>query len=69
MTSQGAKDAAADAGTLVVNGRPRYGSALYVTLEYGSKAVVAVLDGEADLAGYYAQVAAHAARRAVRGLR
>src|SRR4051812_46571243 len=67
--SQGSKDAAADARTLIVNARPRFGSALWAAQTDGSRAVVAILDGSVYLAGVFAVSAAHAARKAVPGLR
>lgn len=67
--SQGAKDAIADARTLVINARPRFGSALWRAQEAGSQAVVACLDGAGLLAQTHAYAAAHAAFRAVPALR
>jgi hypothetical protein len=69
LKSQGILDAMADARTLVVNARPRYGSALWMAQDSGSRAVVACLDGDVDLAGFHATGAAHAAFKAVRALR
>lgn len=66
--SQGVRDALADARTLVLNGAGR-GRNLETALAEGSAAVVAVLDDLSDLAALHAGQAAHAAFRAVPGLR
>lgn len=64
-----AADAIADARTLVANVQPQPWTALGKALDRGSRAVVACLDGKADLAAYLAREAARAAFKAVRGLR
>lgn len=69
VQSQAVLDAMADARTLVVNVRAPFGSALWIAQDSGSRAVVAVLDGDVSMAGYNAENAAHAAFRAIRGLR
>ena len=68
MSSQGALDAMADARTLLAFRSPRVYSALWHAQDEGSRAVVAVLDGN-DLAGDYAESAARYAFRAIPGLR
>jgi hypothetical protein len=67
--SQGVLDAVADARTLVVVARPRFGSALWTAQIEGSRAVVAMFDGDGPLAQTSAYFAAHAAFRAVPALR
>lgn len=67
---QSSRDASlAWARALVVKARPRFGSPLWVALDQGSRCVVACLDGNEDLAALCARFAAHAAFRAVPGLR
>lgn len=68
MTSQGAKDAMADARTLLAVRIPSVYSALWYAQDEGSRAVVAALDGN-DIAGYHAEWAAHYAFKAVPALR
>lgn len=67
--SQCALDAMADVRTCLVNTRVRFGSALWLAQHEGSRAVVAVLDGDAYLAGLHAAVAVRAGRKALRALR
>lgn len=64
-----ALDAMADARTVLVNTRVRFGSALWLAQQEGSRAVVAVLDGDVYLAGLHTEVAVRAARKALRALR
>ena len=69
LVSQGVLDAVADAQTLVVNARPRFASALWTAQAEGSRAFVAILDGDGPLAQTSAYFAAHAAFQAVPALR
>lgn len=64
-----AEDSIRWARELVLRKKPRYGSALYRALDFGSRAVVAVLDGDEFRAEMYARAAAHCAFRAVKSLR
>lgn len=54
---------------LVLRKRPKFGSDLARALDYGSRAVVAVLDWNEDRAEMYARLAGHYAIKAVRSLR
>jgi hypothetical protein len=68
LVSQSTLDALADAQTLIVNARPKHGSALWAAQDLGSRAVVAYVGGAYDRAEDYTFAAFDAALEAVPGL-